>query len=257
MRGKTFKNVLPGILSLAVILSAIAVTVTWGREDAPITAVTNRPPVVYLTFDDGPSVNTEKVLDILAAENVQATFFVIGVTTDFGIELYNRIIAEGHMLGLHTYSHNTQKIYNSIDGYVKDFMQLEDWILETTGTKTQICRMVGGSHTVNCSKALREQILTYLFDRGYTCYDWDIDPKDSGAYALDTYRLAQNVINAVEKKKGQDLIILLHDDGLRTTLPDALKQIIAYFRGQGYEFGVLSEGTESVKRVLPSDFAAG
>lgn len=213
--------------------------------------------MVYLTFDDGPSPVTEKVLDVLAQYQVPGTFFVIGNETEQGADLYRRILDEGHALGLHTYSHNDYVIYRSIGDYQKDYERIADWVFEQTGESPKISRMVGGSHTVNCPAYLREQILTYLVGAGYACYDWDIDPKDSGAYALPARTLANNVIASARKLPGQDLIVLLHDDPLRTTLPDALVTIIAYFQEQGYAFGVLGEETESAKRIWPKALAGG
>ncbi len=82
--------------------------------------------VAYLTFDDGPSKNTPKVLDILAEEKAVATFFVIGNDTEFGHRMYRRILAEGHALGNHTYSHDYSRIYTSQEDFLKDFYKLED-----------------------------------------------------------------------------------------------------------------------------------
>lgn len=206
---------------------------------------------VYLTFDDGPSANTDRVLDLLLSENVRATFFVVGVETEEGIARYHRILDEGHVLGLHSYTHNTAKIYRSLSSYQEDFERLRDWIAEKTGGVMKICRMVGGSNTRECPATIREQILSYLYDDGYACYDWDIDPLDSGPYALDSNQIARNVISAAKRKPDQDLIVLLHDDSLRRTLPEALEIIIAYFKEQGFSFGVLSEDAVAGKRVLP------
>ena len=60
---------------------------------------------VYLTFDDGPSTNTQQILDILKQYNVKATFFVIGKTDDLSKEMYKKIVEEWHTLGIHSYSH--------------------------------------------------------------------------------------------------------------------------------------------------------
>ena len=67
----------------------------------------------------------------------------------------------------------------------------------------KICRMVGGSCSYNCPSALREQILTYLINEGYTCYDWDIDARDSGPYAVPARQLAHNVIAAAKKSRSR------------------------------------------------------
>ena len=234
-----------------LLLFPLTIAAVWGPEAATVSQSLRQGYSVFLTFDDGPSVNTEKVLDILRREQVPATFFVIGAATEQGMALYNRILEEGHSLGLHTYTHDVNRIYRSMNGYKEDFEKIADWVLETTGSSPKICRMVGGSCTYHCPAILREEILTYLVEQGYACYDWDIDGRDSGRYAVPPRLLADHVIEAARKKPGQDLIVLLHDDAQRVTLPAALPGIIAYFRAQGYHFDALREDTESVKRIMP------
>jgi peptidoglycan/xylan/chitin deacetylase (PgdA/CDA1 family) len=209
----------------------------------PAVKETEQTYKVYLTFDDGPSTNTEEVLDVLISYNVKATFFVIGQTGEYETSLYKRIISEGHSLALHSYSHNPEEIYSSLTNYIKDFERLIDWIFEVTQTSPKVCRMVGGSNSSYCSKSLRSQILKYFEDNGYTCYDWDIDPHDSGSYALASSSIADNIIKESKKKPDQDLVILMHDDAIRKTLADSLDITIPYFIEQGYVFDVLDVDT--------------
>ncbi|MCL2031082.1 MAG: polysaccharide deacetylase [Oscillospiraceae bacterium] len=201
------------------------------------------PYKIYLTFDDGPSWITEKALDTLKAHGVKATFFVTGQTSESRVALYRRILSEGHALGLHSYTHATRRIYASADHYIEDFERLRDWIFLHTGQSPKICRMVGGSRSRLVPKAERLKITEYFRAGGYAAYDWDIDPLDSGAYPLGAGAIAKNVIRDARKKDEQDLVILLHDDGIRKTLPAALDIIIPYFLERGYAFGALEAGT--------------
>lgn len=203
----------------------------------------SKPPTVYLTFDDGPSTTTDLVLDVLRQQQVSATFFVVGATTDHGKMVYQRILHEGHEIGLHSYSHNFDEIYASSAAFLKDFNRLADWIYQTTGVVPKICRMPGGSFT--CSKKIREQIFAYFKQNGYACYNWDIDPKDSVGRVLTPQQLYQNIITQAKKKPDQNLIVLMHDNTNHKSLPDALPEIIQYFKQQGYTFDVL-DGNESV-----------
>ena len=78
--------------------------------------------VIWLTFDDGPSATiTPKVLDILKKENVKATFFVINYSSS-NEHLIKRIVAEGHTIGIHGYSHEYSKIYKSKETFMKIFI---------------------------------------------------------------------------------------------------------------------------------------
>ena len=76
---------------------------------------------VYLTFDDGPSIYTNKILDILKEYDIKATFFVTGKDEPEYTELYQRIVEEGHTLGLHSYSHNYSELYASTERFINDF----------------------------------------------------------------------------------------------------------------------------------------
>lgn len=201
------------------------------------------PYTIYFTFDDGPSAVTEDVLNVLKQQDVKGTFFVIGSTTDKGIQLYQRIIDEGHALGLHTYSHNTPQIYDSTEAFRQDFDKLADWIMDCTNTSPSIFRFPGGSKTVHCSDKVMTDLKQSLTSEGYAIYDWNVHVNDSSAYTISQRDLVDGIINNANKKPNQDLIILLHDDGLRTTLPGALSEMIPYFKSQGYKFDVLTENT--------------
>lgn len=252
MLNSKIRRVVLATLCALLFVSPVAAAVFEGLSARLVPASGGVAYNVFLTFDDGPSPITEDVLDVLAREQVYATFFVIGVETKQGVSLYGRILDEGHSLGLHTYSHNVKKIYASLEGFKQDFNKLGQWLCDTTGITPKVCRMAGGSNSAYCPAYLREQILTYLVEEGYSCFDWDIDARDSGPYTVSAGRLAGNVIAAAKKKPNQDLIILLHDDRMRTSLPEALPLIIAYFREAGYNFKALWEDVESAKRILPN-----
>ena len=79
---------------------------------------------VYLTFDDGPSDNTEEILDILKKYDVKATFFVVGNTSEHGQELLKRIVEDGHSIGIHSYSHKYSSIYDSEEAFFEDFNKI-------------------------------------------------------------------------------------------------------------------------------------
>ena len=84
--------------------------------------------VIWLTFDDGPSAKlTPKVLDILKKENVKATFFVINYS-ESNEPIIKRIVAEGHTIGIHGYSHEYSKIYKSKETFMSNIYTLQDKI---------------------------------------------------------------------------------------------------------------------------------
>ena len=100
---------------------------------------------VYLTFDDGPSARTDEILEILDKYGVKATFFVVGANEEGDLERMQKIVAAGHTLAIHSYSHDYKKIYASVEAYLEDFNQMFCQIYEATGVKPQIFRFPGGS----------------------------------------------------------------------------------------------------------------
>ncbi len=79
---------------------------------------------VYLTFDDGPSARTDEILEILDKYGVKATFFVVGANEEGDLERMQKIVAAGHTLAIHSYSHDYKKIYASVEAYLEDFNQM-------------------------------------------------------------------------------------------------------------------------------------
>ena len=88
--------------------------------------------MLYLTFDDGPSRNTEQILNILAENDIRATFFVIGRTDEASIQRYRMIAEAGHTIGMHSYTHNYGEIYASMDAFRADFERISGLLTQIT-----------------------------------------------------------------------------------------------------------------------------
>lgn len=176
---------------------------------------------VYLTFDDGPSRNTDKILDILNEYGVKATFFVVG--KDGFEEQYQRIVAEGHTLGMHSYSHKYQEIYQSLDSYVKDLNQIQSYLYEMTGENSTIVRFPGGSSN-SVSHVDMHELISYLNQHGLTYYDWNVSSADAGKGYIDAGQIVNNVMNNVMKY--DSAVILMHDSADRNSTVEALPTII-------------------------------
>ena len=100
---------------------------------------------VYLTFDDGPSARTDEILKTLAEKDVKATFFVVGQNDEANLQRMRDIVEQGHTIGMHTYSHDYEKIYASVEAYLEDMYQIFCQIKETTGVTPTVFRFPGGS----------------------------------------------------------------------------------------------------------------
>ena len=196
---------------------------------------------VYLTFDDGPSINTAKILDILKEYNIKATFFVVGTANEHSKNLYKRIVDEGHTLGNHTYSHNYKTIYESEENFIQDFKKLEDHIYDITGVKMDIMRFPGGSNTTIPHKYSDEKfmkrITTKMLYDGYQYFDWNVDSKDAKVVKQSKDVIIKSVLDGV--RNNDPAIVLFHDSIPKTTTVEALPIIIEELLKEDYTFDVL------------------
>lgn len=123
--------------------------------------------IAYLTFDDGPSEQTIIVLDILKEENIHATFFLIGEEiTPEREAIVKRMVEEGHTIGLHTYCHDYDVIYRSVDDFLADYEKLYKRLYEVTGLKPSIFRFPGGS-TNRYGKTMIKAVKNEMERRGF------------------------------------------------------------------------------------------
>ena len=195
--------------------------------------------IVYLTFDDGPSVCTDQILNILRQERVKATFFVTAQFTPY-LNRMAAIAKDGHEVAIHTYSHNF-KIYKSIDSYFADLNKLNDLIEKYTGKRARIMRFPGGSSNsiyrkYNSDPKFMDRLCVALLDSGYQFVDWNLDSGDARGNNIAADRLVRSACGSRHNIQ----CLLMHDTGAKRTTVTALPQIIRYFKQHGYEFGVLN-----------------
>lgn len=197
-----------------------------------ITSQNNLKKQVYLTFDDGPSsVATGQVLDILKDYNIKATFFVVGKNVEVYPELLKRIYNEGHSIGIHTYSHDYNKIYYSADNLQEDIEKCLETLRAVLGEdfNTNLYRFPGGSHRKN-----RDIFINRVEEMGLIYYDWNVLNGDAeGKNPSESYLI--NRFN--ETASGYNVIIsLMHDTDNKTNSVNSLPEIIEELNNNGYEF---------------------
>lgn len=178
---------------------------------------------VYLTFDDGPSIYTDEILDILAEYDVKATFFVVGKEDEHSQEAIRRIVEEGHTLGMHSYSHKYSELYASLDSFEADFEKQRAYLEELTGESCRFYRFPGGSSNT-VSKVDMGTFIDYLDSQDVVYFDWNISSGDGGRALLDVDTLVQNSTEDVAR--WSTAVILMHDSADKRTTVDALPQII-------------------------------
>ena len=179
---------------------------------------------IYLTFDDGPSYLTNRILDILDEEGVKATFFVTSAN-----ESTRRAYNSGHAIALHTSTHNYSYIYSSADNYFNDLNAVSDAVYNVIGIRPNIIRFPGGSsNTVsrNYNIGIMSYLTTEVVNRGYIYFDWNISSGDAGGDIYNSNNIYYNVVNNLSHSKTN--VVLMHDSGGHEATVDALRNIISY-----------------------------
>ncbi len=203
-----------------------------GEEASAVSgnAVTDAEPLeeqprhkVYLTFDDGPSIYTEEILDILKEYDLKATFFVVGKEDEASREVLQRIVEEGHTLGMHSYSHKYRELYQSVDAFSEDFHKLQDYLYEVTGVRSMYYRFPGGSSNTVSTISMQE-FADYLNEEGVTFYDWNISSGDAASRPPSKETLVANSTDDISR--WETSIILMHDSAEKHTTVEALPEII-------------------------------
>lgn len=202
--------------------------------------------IVYLTFDDGPSIYTNEILDILDKYNVKATFFV--VCSNLLPEYSKKYIEKGHTIGLHSCSHSYKNIYKSEENYFNDLISLSNMIENSIGYKSKYVRFPGGSsNTVSMfNRGIMVKLTNSLKDNGYKYYDWNIDSNDAGG--ANSEQIYSNVIGALQDNDRNVSMVLMHDTKLTTK--DALEKIIKDAIDMGYTFGNINDYTPEVHHYI-------
>lgn len=179
---------------------------------------------VYLTFDDGPSAETDRILDILKEYNVKATFFVIGKTDENSVKAYQRIVEEGHTLGMHSYSHQYAQVYASQEAFEDDLTSLQDYLFSITGMESTFYRFPGGSSN-KVSKIPMSDLIQCLKERNITYFDWNVSSGDASGTQLSSQTIINNVMNGINGAH-KNYVVLFHDSAAKKTTVDALPEII-------------------------------
>lgn len=238
------------ILAITLIFQIVFLNVIQcNAED--IMEVNANQKIAYLTFDDGPSVNTNDILDILKKENIKATFFVKGNNTDGGRKAYKRIVNEGHSIGNHTFSHEYNYIYKSKDNFIRDFNKLQRLIKDTTGVTPTMIRFPGGSNNTIShkygGKNIMNELVAYAKSNNLYYVDWNVDSGDAAVTTEKKDKIIENV--RIESSYSDKIIVLMHDAGSKKTTVEALPQIIKDLRSKGFEFRPLKAEEYTVKFI--------
>ncbi len=213
-----------------------------------INVVENNNGIIYLTFDDGPSIITTKILDILKEYNIKATFFIVGFNNDMNSTI-RRMNEEGHTIALHSWSHYYRKIYESEDSYYEDLLMLQNKVKELTGIESKIIRFPGGSsNTVSFfNRGIMTRLTKDVITKGYHYFDWNVSSKDVVG-ANDSTDVYNNVISNLSKNRSN--VVLMHDHAYSTKTLYALENIIKECLKNGYTFSNITYNTPMIQHYI-------
>lgn len=197
----------------------------------------NEKKIMYLTFDDGPStVVTNKILDILKEQNIKATFFVVGNKIEGREDILKRIYTEGHIIGLHTYTHKYRQIYSSENAFIEEMDKTSEEIKKVINIEPKAIRFPSGS-----KKHLSSTLLEKLHEHNYKIYDWNLTLSDGIDYNTPAAKLYEEATGkCINPNK---IFLLAHCDQPNKNTCDALPSIIKYYKDSGYEFQSITNDT--------------
>lgn len=200
------------------------------EEKASQRVINPNKPMIAITYDDGPSQYTSRILDILKENNSVATFFVLGQRVYNNEGILNRIIDEGSQIGNHTYNHknlttiSNEELYRQVQG-------TDDLIRIATGYTPAVMRPPYGSTTGDLNKKIQRPVIK-----------WSIDTRDWES------RNVEMIKNSILDYVKDGDIILMHD--MYDSTAEASKIVIPELINRGYQLVTINELVEYRDGIL-------
>ncbi|MBS5938512.1 MAG: polysaccharide deacetylase [Clostridium sp.] len=230
----TIRKIYIFILSLFIFISYNSIHVSALYTTTP-------KKTVYLTFDDGPSVKiTKDIIDILKANNIKGTFFVVG---DY-ISIYPYLLEELENSNMsimpHCNYHDYKALYKNEEAYFTDLNKCISNIKKVIGDKKMnFVRLPGGADNTYCEAETLKKIKSNLLSKNINYIDWTIDTGDSESYDISKDYLISRIRD--EGCLYDVEVVLMHDLGGKNTTVEALQGIIDIYKEKGYEFKTLND----------------
>jgi chitin deacetylase len=226
------------IALVAVVLNITAIIVLWQISRSRtfqffgelIPRVDTSQKAVALTFDDGPTVNgTDQILAILAEQNIKATFFVTGAELESNLEQGKKIVAAGHQLGNHSYSHVRMVLVSP--SFVKHEIESTDKLIRDAGYQGEIL------FRPPYAKKLFA-LPYYLSKNGRKTITWDVEPESYPEIDADADKIVEHVLS--KTRPGSIIIMHVMYPNRRESVK-AVTKIIEGLKTEGYSFKTMSE----------------
>ena len=180
---------------------------------------------IALTFDDGPSVYTLQVLELLKKYNAKATFFCIGKNIETHPEILQKVISEGHLVGNHSYSHSKFFDFYNAKKVIEELQKTDELLEKFTSKKINFFRPPYGVTTPSIRRALKVT--------GHKVIGWNIRSLDGGTTDVEL------ILNRIKKRVSPGGIVLLHDTGSHSVL--VLEQFLQFLQQNNYQVVSIEE----------------
>ncbi|WP_294959205.1 polysaccharide deacetylase family protein [uncultured Flavobacterium sp.] len=174
---------------------------------------------ITLTFDDGPSIYTLEVLELLKKYNAKATFFCIGKNIEAHPEILQKVIDEGHLVGNHSYSHSKFFDFYNARKITEELQKTDKLLEKVTAKKINFFRPPYGVTTPSIRRALEVT--------GHKTIGWNIRSLDGGTQNQEL------IFNRLIKHISPGGIVLLHDTGKHSVL--VLEQFLQFLQQNNYQ----------------------
>jgi len=193
---------------------------------------------IYLTFDDGPTPDTLKILEVLRQYNIKATFFMLKNQIDSYPTIAKKVAEEGHAIGCHGVSHDINIIYSKDGTANQEMQQCLATVKKVTGIDSKLIRVPYGS-----APYLKEPHRTELMNN-YRLWDWNIDSEDWALRSATKieHSIAPNIKRVYQN--GQTPIILFHD---KSFTAQSLPAILTYIKKTKYQPIEIDETMEPIQ----------
>lgn len=197
-----------------------------------VEGITNEK-IAYITFDDGPSKYTRKILDILDENNVKGTFFMLNDNMIVFKDVVKRMDSEGHGTGFHGVSHELKELYKTEDSALEEFKTCNRTFYKITGNTSRLVRIPYGS-----KPNMLESIYNKFVKEGFLLWDWTVDTED---WKSSEDQIVSNILYYAREK--DKIVILLHENQ-RTV--DTLPDIIKILKSRGYSIQPITEDIKPI-----------
>lgn len=206
------------------------------------------PKEIFLTFDDGPSENTTKILKILNDNDVKATFFLIGKNVEAYPQFVKQEFDDGMCLIAHSYTHD-YAIYKGEETYMADLDACNNAIKKVIGmAPLSFTRFPGGSDNQVSNADMMKTIRKAVNARGIDYVDWNISSGDAASGTVPTETIKNNIFTQLANASFG--VSLMHDAPYKSTTVEALPAVIDYLKKQGFVFRTFDDLTPTERNTM-------